>query len=146
MSLYTHLVPILLFLGAVTSLIVYVQGLRSEVELKTAENSLLQSSIATLNGVVEGQHADLKGLRALRTLDAETMATLYTENQKLAQAQLQRAQGRSQLERTNAQVKSFLDTPVPDDLRRMLNGQTANRRGAGKTSGGVPASGSAAGP
>lgn len=134
-TLMTHLVPILLLLLAIASGWLYVKDLEKTVELQQTENDALHNSIFTLNGVIASQAVDLSGLRDLRKLDSETMASLYTVSQELAKEHFNRAQSLNQLERTNEKVKSYLDIPVPDDLRRVLDAQTAKYRSAGKASG-----------
>ncbi len=137
-----------IILASLGSLIGYVQHLRHSNEVKSleiknaaAEKVRLDGIITTMDLVISDQADEMKTLRAVRELDSKVMTELAKESQKLNVAQFNRSQSRTQLGKQNAEVKSFLDTPVPPDLRRLRDKQIAKYRSAGETRPVVPADG-----
>lgn len=127
-KLFWDALPVLLVAGALTGLITYVQGLRHDNDLLTTQKEQLGQTITNQKATIAQQQGDLQMMMDMRKLDADIMAGLYKDNQAFAKNQVKRAEARTQLEKTNAVVKTYMDTPVPPDLVGLLNGQLAEYR------------------
>lgn len=124
----TAALPTLIVAGALTGLITYVQGLRHDKDLLETEKTQMGQTIQMQSETITRQQNDMKLMQELRMLDGEILAGLYKDNQALAKNSAKRAEARNQLEKTNAVVKTYMDTPVPPDLVGLLNSQIAEYR------------------
>lgn len=132
------MVPILLIVALLASLNYYVGHVRSERD--KLQNALTQTaaSLVTTTSIVKDQQVILGHMLELRQLDAETLSALHAENEQINKRAEQRTTVIAKLENDHVEVKTYLGTPVPDDLRGLLNSQLAKYRGADKADQSVP--------
>lgn len=97
----------------------------AKAKQKTAEENL-----ATAKEANKTQSKTIEGLERLRKLDGQTIAALNTKVSLLAQKASKDTAARKQLERSNNDVKIYLNTAVPAELRSLLNGTENSQPGA----------------
>lgn len=128
----------MLIVALLAGLNFYVDHMRAQRD--KAQNDLIATTanLNTATLIVREQQAVLGQIVALRQIDAEVLSTLTTANEKLTQRMAARATVITKLENDHVEVKSYLSTPVPDNLRGVLNVQLAKYRGADEAGQSVP--------
>lgn len=106
----------------------------AEMNLKV-EKEKLSTAIAAN----ERQQITIREMERFREIDSKTIVDMYENNQKLNKAAAKQSADRKLLGVQNAEVKSFLDTPVPADLRRLLNSANATAYGENGSNQNLPA-------
>lgn len=113
----------------------YIKGVKSDRDAALKDVATLKDNYLKAEGVISEQKLSIDSLLDLRKLDAETLAGLTKANSNLSMAFAKRQGERAKLEKTNVQVKTYLDVPVPDDLRRLLDNAGAKYRGPDENQG-----------
>lgn len=80
--------------------------------------------LATALAVNASQKAAIDRLTAFRDMDDKLMVELQDKLSQLATQTQRTTDAVRDLETTSADVKAYLSSPVPDDLRRVLNNRT----------------------
>ena len=98
-----------------------------------AHNDELRERVASVEVINETQDKTISDLQALRQQDAAVMAGLVTDYAKLSKSDATARKKLSELEKQNANVRDYLDQPLPLELVCMLNNSciAAKASGAG---------------
>lgn len=116
------LLALVAFACIVVSLKLYVDKLKAERKDAIASEKL---ALTKLDSVIQTNLQNAQAFNDLvdiRRQDSEVLLHLSARITNIQVSLEKTKQSISQLEQTNAEVKKYLDTPVPDDLRRLLNG------------------------
>ncbi len=91
-------------------------------DLHTAQLKLTaaEQRIDKVEMVNQAQEATISDLRELRLRDAKAVAGLFQDMDRLGERDARVRQQLTSLEKNNAAVRSYLDQPVPSDLRELL--------------------------
>lgn len=127
-ELIGHVVPTLLLVGLITGVVGYAHNLRLERDLAMVENKTLQKDVDRMTTNANNDQIIIQQLNDLRAIDSQTMMAIHEENKSLYSAAIDRQTKITQLEKTNAKVKVYLNEPVPADLRMLIDSQTAKYR------------------
>lgn len=102
-----------------------------------ARNDELRERVANVEVINEAQDKTISDLQALRRQDAAVMAGLVTDYAKLSKSDATARKKLLDLEKQNANVRSYLDEPLPPELVCMLNNSctAAQASGAGSQGG-----------
>lgn len=102
-----------------------------------ARNDELRERITNVEVINETQDKTITDLQDLRKQDAAVMAGLVTDYAKLSKADATARKKLSELEKQNANVRDYLDQPLPPELVCMLNNSCTGSEasGAGVSSG-----------
>lgn len=100
-------------------------------------NDELRERISNVEVINEAQDKTISDLQALRQQDAVVMAGLVIDYAKLSKSDATARKKLLDLEKQNANVRSYLDEPLPHELVCMLNDSctAAQASGAGGQSG-----------
>lgn len=100
-------------------------------------NDELRERISNVEVINEAQDKTITDLHDLRKRDAAVMAGLVTDYAKLSKSDMAARKKLSDLEKQNANVRDYLDQPLPPELVCMLNDSctAAQASGAGGQSG-----------
>lgn len=98
-----------------------------------ARNDELREHVANVDVINEAQDKTISELQALRQQDAAVMAGLVSDYAKLSKSDVMARKKLSELEKQNANVRDYLDQPLPPELVCMLNNSctAAQASGAG---------------
>lgn len=98
-----------------------------------ARNDELRERVVNVEVINEIQDKIISDLQALRQQDAAVMAGLVTDYAKLSKSDATARKKLSELEKQNANVRDYLDQPLPPELVCMLNNSctAAQASGAG---------------
>ena len=101
--------------------------------IKTLSNDELRERVVNVEVINEAQDKTISDLQALRQQDAAVMAGLVTDYAKLSKSDATARKKLSELEKQNANVRDYLDQPLPPELVCMLNNSctAAQASGAG---------------
>lgn len=113
------------------------------LKTKAVENDLLQtqvtlesakSRLTAIEFTNEQQAGTIATLRDLRNKDAFAMQGLMSDYKRLSARDKYFRDQLKHLENTNAEVRSYLDTPIPSDLACLLNdcNKDGNQAGPGR--------------
>lgn len=94
------------------------------------KNDRLHERVVSAEVINQHQDGTILELQELRKIDAAVMAGLITDYAKLSKADSVARNKLAELENTNANVRSFLDQPLPPELVCMLN-DSCTYEGAG---------------
>lgn len=114
---------------------VVVVALVMAITYLAKDNELARSALKT-------EQERVANYRAANVAQQQTIDTLSTKNERdsqlskriaerldvLSRQQDDARNALEELARTNAQIRSYLDTTVPDDIRRLLGDPTARRK------------------
>lgn len=102
-----------------------------------ARNDELRERVVNVEVINETQDKTISDLQALRQQDAAAMAGLVTDYAKLSKSDATARKKLSELEKQNANVRDYLDQPLPPELVCMLNNSctAAQASGAGSQGG-----------
>lgn len=117
--------PMLLVMGFLFSTIHYINLLKRDVQEADREKVTAQMETERITSVVEGQSESIQGLLDLRERDSATLLSLASRFSLIEQEMGQLSRLRVELEKVNAEVKEYLDTPIPLELRSLYNGSKA---------------------
>ena len=84
-------------------------------------NDELRERISNVEVINEAQDKTITDLQDLRKQDAAVMAGLVTDYAKLSKSDMAARKKLSDLEKQNANVRDYLDQPLPPELVCMLN-------------------------
>lgn len=100
-------------------------------------NDELRERVMNVEAINEAQDKTISDLQALRQQDAAAMAGLVTDYAKLSKSDATARKKLSELEKQNANVRAYLDQPLPPELVCMLNNSctAAQASGAGSQGG-----------
>ena len=100
-------------------------------------NDELRKRVVNVEAINEAQDKTISDLQALRQQDAAAMAGLVTDYAKLSKSDATARKKLSKLEKQNANVRDYLDQPLPPELVCMLNNSctAAQASGAGSQGG-----------
>lgn len=115
-----------LVLAGLLSLALWYRGQAISAQ---ADAAAARVSLATAQAANEAQKAAIESLTAFRRMDDNLLVELQGKLSELATQTQQATVAVRDLERTNANVKSYLATRIPAELRGVLN----------RASGGKPA-------
>ena len=98
-----------------------------------ARNDELRERVVNVEVINEAQDKTISDLQALRQQDAAVMAGLVTDYAKLSKSDATARKKLSELEKQNANVRDYLDQPLPPELVCMLDNSctAAQASGAG---------------
>ena len=98
-----------------------------------ARNDELRERVVNVEVINEAQDKTISDLQALRQQDAAVMAGLVTDYAKLSKSDATARKKLSELEKQNANVRDYLDQPLPPELVCMLDSSctAAQASGAG---------------
>lgn len=118
---YALLAVLLVTLGLSFSL--WLSRKKTDDMLTTANEhiELLKTRVAVVEQVNEFQQGTIDTLEQLRAQDAKALTGLSDDYERLNSRDQSVRKRIQELEKTNAQVRSYLDQPLPDDLRSLLN-------------------------
>ena len=108
-----------------------------------ARNDELRERVVNVEVINEIQDKTISDLQALRQQDAAVMAWLVTDYAKLSKSDATARKKLSELEKQNANVRDYLDQPLPPELVCMLNNSCTAARASGAGSQGGAAEPSA---
>ena len=96
-------------------------------------NDELRERVMNVEAINEAQDKTISDLQALRQQDAAVMAGLVTDYAKLSKSDATARKKLSELEKQNANVRDYLDQPLPPELVCMLDNSctAAQASGAG---------------
>lgn len=86
-----------------------------------ARNDELRERVANVEVINEAQDKTISDLQALRQQDDAVIAGLVTDYVKLSKSDAVARKKLSELEKQNANVRAYLDQPLPPELVCMLN-------------------------
>lgn len=121
--------PMLVVIAAIIATTHYISILKERSAAADARALGMQEEVAKMEHLVEVQTQSIEGLLALRQRDSETLQALAGATTKIEQRMGNLRALSAKLERENEQVKKFLDTPIPAELRG-LYGAPAKGDGA----------------
>lgn len=99
-------------------------ALQAQASLRAAE-----ARLATVLEVNAAQQAVLVRVTTMRAADDSLQAELRKTVDDLTVAAAKTSEALRELEKTNADVKAYLSSPVPDDLLRLLNSRRGDKAG-----------------
>ena len=102
-------------------------------------NDKLRERVANVEAINEAQDKTISDLQALRQQDAAAMAGLVTDYAKLSKSDATARKKLSELEKQNANVRDYLDQPLPPELVCMLNNSCTAAQASGASSQGSAA-------
>lgn len=104
------------------ALTMWLQREKYEDRLAVAELNLAtaRQRLTAVEQVNQGQAQTIASLRHLRELDSRALGGLVSDYAKLTARDATLSREISVLEKNNAEVRSYLDEPVPADLARLL--------------------------
>lgn len=107
----------------------YSKYKRLETEYKRLETELeLATTRLAVAEEVNRSNAELiRDLQEQRRRDSDAIASLLETTQQIREAVTRTNLAIRQLGATNEEVRNYLDLPVPDDLRRLLNDSGSTR-------------------
>ncbi len=103
----------------------YVERQRSKIKILTENNKILENNIVTFQGVIAVQKEGFTKLEKARETDNRVLEDLRVGQVKLTTLYHQQSKQRTALESKNVEVKSYLDTGVPNDMRSLLDSQNS---------------------
>ena len=99
-----------------------------------ARNDELRERVVNVEVINEIQDKTISDLQALRQQDAAVMAGLVTDYAKLSKSDATARKKLSELEKQNANVRDYLDQPLPPELVCMLNNSCTAAQASGASS------------
>ena len=96
-----------------------------------ARNDELRERVVNVEVINEIQDKTISDLQALRQQDAAVMAGLVTDYAKLSKSDATARKKLSELEKQNANVRDYLDQPLPPELVCMLNNSCTAAKASG---------------
>ena len=102
-------------------------------------NDELRKRVVNVEAINEAQDKTISDLQALRQQDAAVMAGLVTDYAKLSKSDATARKKLSKLEKQNANVRDYLDQPLPPELVCMLNNSCTAAQASGASSQGSAA-------
>ncbi len=129
------LIPMLLVAALIGGSMWYVKTIKADREAAQAQVRVLEANMEVAKRVVKNQENTIGQLIEIRKLDAASMQLLAENNTALIGKFDKRKTARNELESKNVDVKKYLDEPVPDDLRRLLNNANGKYLSANQGSG-----------
>ena len=103
-----------------------------------ARNDELRERVVNVEVIKEAQDKTISDLQALRQQDAAVMAGLVTDYAKLSKSDATARKKLSELEKQNANVRDYLDQPLPPELVCMLNNSCTGAEAGGQNRQGGP--------
>lgn len=85
-----------------------------------AKNELLLARIARNHELIEKQAVTIERLEEQRKRDDRATAAMVRKMDRIYQSDQDTRRKLNSLEARNAEVRGFMDTPLPDDLRGLL--------------------------
>ena len=119
----------------------YIHGVKVDRDIAKSNLKIATENYDKANLAIELQQTTINQLSELRRIDAETMSILAANNTAVIAKFDAKKSSRSDLEKTNVQVKSYLDESVPADLRSVFNKSNSKYFGPNENQGRTPASG-----
>lgn len=114
-------------LGALALLIVGMGGTifyyRSEAIEAGADAARYRSERDTVIATNQAKDKEIERLTRQAEINNQIMVDVHKELQELNAKANETSQALSELENTNVDVKTFLDTALPDAYKRVLNGK-----------------------
>lgn len=95
--------------------------LETEYEYLKTELELATTRLAVAEEVNRSNAELIRDLQEQRRRDSDAIASLLEATQQIREAVNATNSAIRQLGATNEEVRNYLDLPVPDDLRRLLN-------------------------
>ncbi len=108
--------------GAVGLLLIATLWFRGEAESAAKERDALQTKYDTVKAVNDDQKLTITRITAMRAQDDAILKVLSADVAAINKATADQTAAIQDLERSNVTVRDFLAMPIPDDLRRLLNG------------------------
>lgn len=93
----------------------------AKLEQANEQIAALRGRVTTVEAVNSAQEATIGNLRTLRQQDQLALGGMLEDQKRLHDLDLSERKRIQQLEASNAKVRSYLDEPIPDDLKRMLH-------------------------
>lgn len=112
----------LMIAACALALTMWLQRERIEDQLSDVRTKLSTANqrLGAVEQVNEGQARTIADLRELREIDSRSLGGLASDYKRLHERDTRLARDINQLEKTDAQVRSYLDEPVPAELSRVL--------------------------
>ena len=122
-----HVLLTVVIIAGTLAVTLWVQ--REKTESKLAEATLkigkLQDRVQIIETVNSAQEATIGNLRDLREQDAKALAGLTTDFEALNLSDSAYKKRLAELEKNNAEVRAYLDQPLPTELRNLVQKRTA---------------------
>lgn len=124
-TLFGYILIALVIASASLAVTMWFQRERLDKKLETARTKItaLEGKVQAVEQINAAQEEQLRNLSELRQIDAAALTGLNDDYRALNEHDAKMSKKLNNLENSNATVRSYLDTPVPDDLRRLLNGE-----------------------
>lgn len=121
----SYILIALVIASASLAVTMWFQRERLDKKLDTAREkiSTLESKVQAVEAINAAQESQIANLASLREIDAKALTGLNDDYRALNDRDVRLSKKMNNLENSNATVRGYLDTPVPDDLRRLLNGE-----------------------
>lgn len=116
--------------SAATVFTLWLQNRKQDDKLTTASQTIdgLKTRIQTVEFVNETQEQTIKTLNDLREQDALALGGLMTDYDRLSERDKSVQKQLAELEKNNAKVRSYLNQPLPPELRSLLEGRVTRTR------------------
>ena len=121
---YALIAAMVVLAGLYVSQRIHGLELDTKVQQLAGEAKLADGTIKVLAKANVDQDQAIDRLRELRAKDSQQIQSLQKDFKKTDRASLQVKAKLSELEKTNVQAKSLLDTAVPDAVGCVLDGTT----------------------
>lgn len=115
----------LVIASASLAVTMWFQRERLDKKLETAQVKIgaLERKVQAVETINREQQSQIENLAELREIDSKALTGLNDDYRALNDRDVRLNKQMRNLENSNATVRGYLDTPVPDDLRRLLNEQ-----------------------
>jgi LysB family phage lysis regulatory protein len=124
---YKSVVFILVSLVLV-SLLGAVQYFQKDAELARSQLEIANDRVKTYRGANEAQRLALAQLAASQAAEEDIARRISERLDAIAAQNLDTSSKLEELSRNNAQIRDYLNVPVPDDVRRLLGERPAPGR------------------
>ncbi len=125
---YAMIAAMVILAGLYVAQRIHGLQLDTEVQKLTNHSKLADGTIKVLADANVEQDRSIARLKELRAKDSRQIQSLQKDFKKTDRASLQIKAKLSELEKTNVQAKSLLDTAVPDTVGCVLDGTTCPAR------------------
>lgn len=118
----SHVLLTVVIIAGTLAVTMWVQREKTEGRLSDAATKVsnLERKVQAIETVNSAQEATIDHLRELRESDAKTLAGLTTDFDRLNLADTAYQRKLSELEKTNAEVRAYLDQPLSPELRSVV--------------------------
>lgn len=116
-------------IAAVAGLVFLVVVLNGSNSAKNIKIETLEGQITTVNVANKTLIESNEKLKQLRLIESTISIRVNAELSEINQRLETQTKTLDELEKQNAALKNYLDAALPNDVKRLLNGETGNSRG-----------------